>query len=219
MPNLAAGHDKFWRSRGNAPPPPAVMVPGAYPPWQSSVICGAIFGPPLDRLAALWRRISFVADWAWHAWWCPESERLTWRLWLSRLESTDPRCLTLAARVADTALDAERVALLHRTCDVVMGQPYGWARHAVRTTATTLGFTESSIGLRYKHVLEANAGRRDNLLRHVRAVELLRAAAEQGGVQISFNEADFVIELAYQGFCTQDEREHRRVEPRTIMAS
>lgn len=92
MPNLALGHSRFWRARGNAVVPVTNKTTG-YPAWQASVICGAVFGVPLDPLVRLWQRLVWTLGIARRAWGWPAAKRDDVVWWLDRPAPTPPPVL------------------------------------------------------------------------------------------------------------------------------
>lgn len=119
---------------------------------------------------ALWEQATaYLRQWRW-----------SWQL-LRRVRATD---------------DAQQRVLL-RTLDLLEHPAWPCAQHAVRQTATTLGFANPSAWVEYGRMLKADQGRAENVFRHVRACELTR---QQASSTLSNPTVNALVELAYQEF-------------------
>ena len=220
MPNLSVGHGLFWRAKSFTQPPAVPSTTKGYPVWQASVTssCSVVFGPPLDLLRVLWQRLAWTLVVAWRAWQWPVDRRALLASWLDVLERSDLDTVTWLHTMERAQPSPEHRETLDRTYQAITSPLYAVAQQAVRRVAGTVGFTDGPKGaLAYKHLLEANAGRRDNLLRHVAATEQIRDAAQAAQIPLRNPELHLVTELAYAGFTTRDERAGRRLEPRTFL--
>lgn len=81
MPVVGAFHNRYWKARANAPPPPATPGVGGYPAWQASVICSVVWGVPFDIIKA------------WYVW-----ARLVWT-WGQRIVTLPPDQIAVIERV------------------------------------------------------------------------------------------------------------------------
>jgi hypothetical protein len=95
------------------------------------------------------------------------------------------------------ALDPERTAVLTRSLDLLESPHYVVAQQAVRKTATTLGFDRPEAWKDLTRHMKEDLGRTQNVYRHLKAMRLLRDAANS---TFTNPEANFLTELAYQGF-------------------
>lgn len=94
-------------------------------------------------------------------------------------------------------LDADRQAVVLRAVDLLEHGAYPAAEVAVRETALTLGFNRPEAWRPYSHMLKADAGRAENVFRHVRACELTRQYA---GSTMTNPTVNAMVELAYQSY-------------------
>lgn len=95
-------------------------------------------------------------------------------------------------------LSKESRALVVLTVQHLESPIYPKAQAAVRKTATTLGFnTDDAIGRDLKRYAMNEPGRRENVNRHLHAMKTLK---ETAGSTMTNPQANFLTELAYQGF-------------------
>lgn len=187
MPLVGEFHGHYWRAKANAIAPSTYVGRPGYPVWQAAVISMVIWGPPQlwAWLGQTWDRLR----WVWHLgrllWAWPPDQRVAIEVWVGRLE----------------AYDRERRGVLERVALLLESPRYDWARQAVRTTAGTLNFNdEPRAALAYSRLIKQNAGRRENVFRHVQATELLTAQAEAAGDTLTNPDRHLTAELAYCGF-------------------
>ena len=160
------------------------------------------------RLALLWAVLRIV--WRW-----PSADGPALVGWLTRLRVGPSPLRAYTETVWDTAPQPATLAFYQDLHTTLHSPAYAAAQRAVRETRQTLAFRERTIGLAYKHMFDLNAGRRENVLRHVQAVALTRQYA---GEDLSNADADILVALAYQASRVWDDRPRQVVEPRTRMA-
>lgn len=102
---------------------------------------------------------------------------------------------SLARRVH--RLSGESRAVLMRTVGTLESPAYAKAQAAVRTTATTIGFTTDAVGKSLKGYLTSSPGRAENTMRHLHAMRRLQ---ETAGSTLTNHEQNWLTELAYVGF-------------------
>lgn len=180
MPSIGAFHSFYWKGSSNVvTPPTSTEAGGGYPAWQASVV-----GFGLGSLQPWWER------W-YHA-------LVRWvRLWRGRSRVT-PAELQWLERVA-LLTDTERL-VLGRVLRAIESPAYYAASAAVRDTAHTLGFASPAAWRPYSRMLKANAGRAENIFRHVKACEHTRSLLSS---TLSNAEVNLVVELAYCGYAVK----------------
>lgn len=197
MPTVGAFHQKYWRAKANAPPPPAVEGGGGYPLWQSSIVTASVvFGPPLDLLGAIGSR-----GWAF-------CRRRWWRT-QAILRFVRHRVQVQARLIAwiwrGETLDAEQFAVMQAVLTALQSPAWRPARVAVRDCAGALNFSDPKMWQTYSRALRDDAGQAQNIYRHLKVVLALRAVLPL----LENPETHLLAELAYQGFRSTGHRPAR----------
>lgn len=175
MPAIGAFHAFYWRAKANPPPTPPGPSKGGYPGWQASVVgLGlGVFQPWYERF-------------------------VRWlRLWRQRARVTREE-VALLERL--TCLTDNEHLVLGRVLRALESPAYYAATEAVRETARTIGFANPQAWKPYSHMLKANAGRAENVFRHVKACERTRSLVS---VDLTNPEVNLVVELAYTGYAVK----------------
>ena len=111
-----------------------------------------------------------------------------------------------------SALSVPQRVVFLRTLRLLESPPYPYARQAVRTTATTLGFRDPQSWVAYSRAIKQDQSQAENWWRAVRARALLReawAATQPGSTttRLSNGDATLLTELAYQEYTVRPWRE------------
>jgi hypothetical protein len=183
-PVIGEFHGHYWNLSDSYAAPVAPAGRGGYPAWQSAVTSMIVFGPPLDVMRDLWRRLRWLVRLLVWGWRVPHEER-DWAL------------LTLRQV---RALGREERAVVGQALTLMASPTWPTARVIVRTTAQTLGFNRPEAWLPYARALKAEPGQAENTFRHLKSVHDLKAQAQAASSTVTNPQAHFLIELAYQGF-------------------
>ena len=193
-PTFLSFHTQYWEFSDTSVTP-IIPSQGGYPVWQSSphsvTIGASLFGIPPDvpdLLARWWAAIAggiaFLVLMVWTVKRFPRRER-------ERL---------LEAVKDLTALDAERLAVVERTINILRTPIYEVASQGVRQTATTLGFNKPQAWIQLSHKIKDHHGWAENSWRHLHACELTDRAAREQGSTLTNRDRHFAVALAYEGF-------------------
>lgn len=230
MPVVGEFHQQYWAVSDTFVPPPIISGGGGYPLWQASVIATSLpFGPfgawwdvMRARIAWWWTLVLGVRSLSFN-------KRASVKALVDRLVSNAPPPkpdvitqtveriiekpveVVRVERVIQTAppsaleqriqaLDPERQAVLQRSLTLLESPHYVTAQKAVRETATTLGFDRPEAWKDLARHMKADLGRTQNVYRHLKAMSVLRA---QSHSTFTNPEANFLTELAYQGFAAK----------------
>ena len=101
------------------------------------------------------------------------------------------------------AFSAEQRAVLERVTTALELPAWPDARAAVRQCATTLGFNHPEMWREYSRAIKADAGQAENVFRHLKAVDDLKAVLQARGLTLDHPTLHLVVELAYQGFASE----------------
>lgn len=99
-------------------------------------------------------------------------------------------------------LTVEQLAVLERAVTLMQGPEWADAQQAVQVCATTPKFHQVSQWLEYGRAIKADGGQAQNVYRHVKVVQALKAAHPS----LTNPEAHLLAELAYHGFARIDRR-------------
>lgn len=224
MPVVGEFHAQFWAISDTAVPPALAAGAGGYPVWQASVVATSL---PLGPLGA-WLDVQTAKVRWWVRLWrgirrLSFNKRADVKALVERLERNDPPTpgvvrvverivekpfevqvvterIVLTTSAVDqrlAALDAERRAVVERSLALVESPQYAVARNAVRETATSIGFDRPEAWKDLARHMKADNGRTQNVYRHLKAMRILR---ETAGSTFTNPDANFLTELAYQGF-------------------
>ena len=149
---------------------PVRISRGGYPGWQQTQQRAVFLASVFGALQALYDRVR-------------ERLRLWWRLTL-RIER----------------LSLDRRALILYTLETIDRPAYVEAQHAVKATATTLGFNRPEAWKGLSHAIKRDPGQAENTFRHLNACEILDRESRAHGSTLSNPERHFLVELAYQDY-------------------
>jgi hypothetical protein len=107
-----------------------------------------------------------------------------------------------AARPAIIVAPASEAAVLDRVRTLLEHPAYPFAQAAVRQTATTLGFTRPEAWQGLSRHMKEDAGRAENVFRHMRACVVTRATAPS---TLTNPDCNLLVELAYHEFAARGE--------------
>lgn len=125
------------------------------------------------------------------AWW----ERLVW-LWVT------------VRRLRLLSLTSEQLAVVERAVRLMQGSHWAEAQRAVQACASSPKFHKPEQWVEYSRAVKANPGQAQNVFRHLKVVQGLRATHSN----LTNPEAHFLAELAYQGFARIDRRDVQIVQ-------
>ena len=95
---------------------------------------------------------------------------------------------------------AEQRPVLERVTAALEHPAWPDAQQAVRSVATTLGFSNQEAWLPYSRALKADPGQSENVFRHLKAVHEVKVSLAARGHPLSNPLVNLLIELGYQGF-------------------
>lgn len=118
--------------------------------------------------------------------------------WLEACRAKVAWWMAFHRRVA--RLDREQRAILLTTLDRVESPLFQSARLSVRETASILGFDEPHMWKGLSHEMKTDAGRAQNIYRHLEACRRTRAREWAAGRSHPNPDMNLAVELAYTGF-------------------
>lgn len=167
MPTIGVFHRHFWAQRANG-----AVAAGAAPPWQYPAVQSVT-----GARAMAW---TGVLPWGLIRW-------AFARIWFWRIPDR---------YLVQEALDAEQRAVVDRVIAVMRSPRWADARVRVRACATTPKFHRPEQWTEYSRAVRADGSQAQNIWRHVRIVQELRAADPM----LSNPDANLLAEIAYHGF-------------------
>jgi hypothetical protein len=177
MPTVGGFHGKFWLARsGGGGEPAGGYQTGSYASWQNTTHRAVSLS-----MAIWWPPLDVLRPWM---------QRLRW-LW------------AVIRRLAVMRLTAEQLAVLEHAVALMQSPEWADAQQAVQACATTPKFHQVTQWVEYGRAIKADGGQAQNVYRHVKVVQALKAAHPG----LSNPEAHLLAELAYHGFARIDRRQ------------